>query len=160
MKKTFSLILAMQLLCALFLTACGETSQQDVSSADLSKKVLEAIGRADTMVDTTGVVVEGYMHLSTDQFGDCSVYHNSYGTGVDEFGVFKAGTLKAVEIMGVVEDYLVMLRETSMAALYTPEEVPKLDGAEVRAIGDYVMYCVLSDADRDAAFDAFASTLK
>lgn len=160
MKKTISVILAVLLLCALFLTACGEVSQKDISSADLSKDVLKAIGRTDTMVDTTGVVVEGYMHLSIDQFGSCSVYHNSYGTGVDEFGVFKAGTLKAAEVESVVEAYLEMLRETSMAALYTPEEVPKLDGAEVRTIGDYVMYCVLSDADRDTAFDAFASTLK
>ena len=115
---------------------------------------------ADTMVDTTGVVVEGYMRLSADQFGGCVVYHTSYGTGVDEFGVFKAGTLAAAEVRSAVEDYLEVLRETSMAALYTPEEVPKLEGAEVRAVGDYVMYCVLSDADRDAAFDAFESALK
>ena len=159
MKKTISLILA-ALLCVLLLASCGEAELKDVPAADLSKAVLEAIGMTDSMVDTTGVVVEGYMHLSTDQFGGCSVYHNSYGTGVDEFGIFKAGTLKAAEVKSAVDEYIELLRETSMAALYTPEEVPKLEGAEVRAVGDYVMYCVLSDADRDAAFDAFESALK
>ena len=160
MKKTVSLILAALLLCALFLTGCGETVQKDVPPAELSNAVLEAIGMADAMVDTTDVVVEGYMNLSADQFGGCVVYHNSYGTGVDEFGVFKAGALTAAEVRSAVEDYLEVLRRTSMAPLYTPEEVPKLDGAEVRAVGDYVMYCVLSDADRDAAFRAFESALK
>lgn len=159
MKKTISLILA-ALLCVLLLASCGETELKDVPAADLSKAVLEAIGMTDSMVDTTGVVVEGYMHLSTDQFGGCSVYHNSYGTGVDEFGIFKAGTLKAAEVKSAVDEYIELLRETSMAPLYTPEEVPKLDGAEVRVIGDYVIYCVLSDADRDTAFKAFESALK
>ena len=160
MKKNVSRILAALLLCALLLTACGESAQKDVPAADLSKAVLEAIGMTGTMVDTTDVVVEGYMHLSADQFGDCAVYHNSYGTGVDEFGVFKAGALKAAEVKSAVEDYLKTMRETSMASLYTPEELPKLDGAEVRAVGDYVMYCVLSDANRDAAFKAFEAALR
>ena len=159
MKKTISLILA-ALLCVLLLASCGETELKDVPAADLSNAVLEAIGMTDSMVDTTGVVVEGYMHLSTDQFGDCSVYHNSYGTGVDEFGIFKAGELKVSEVKSAVEDYLDMVRGSSMAALYTPEEMPKLDGAEVRTVGDYVMYCVLSDADRDTAFKTFEAALK
>lgn len=161
MKKTLSILLPALLLCALLLTGCGgETTQKDVSLDELSGAVLEAIGMTDTMVDTTDVIVEGFLQLSPDQFGGCVVYRNSYGTSVDEFGLFKAGTLTLEEIKSAVEDYLNVLRETSMAALYTPEEVPKLEGAQVRTVGDYVMYCVLSDADMDAAFDAFASALQ
>ena len=159
MKKTVLPILAALLLCALFLSACGGGAK-DVPAGDLAKDVLEAIGKSDTMTDSAETVVVGYMHSSLDQFGDCAVYHNSYGTAVDEFGIFKAGELKVSEVKSAVEDYLDMVRGSSMAALYTPEEMPKLDGAEVRTVGDYVMYCVLSDADRDAAFDAFASALK
>ena len=160
MKKTVLHILAALLLCALLLTACGESAKKDVPAADLAKDVMEAIGMSDTMEDTADVVVVGFMRLRPDQFGDCAVYHNSYGTGVDEFGIFKAGALSAAEVKPAVEDYLKMMRETSMAALYTPEELPKLDGAEVRAVGDYVMYCVLSDADRAAAFKTFEAALK
>lgn len=79
---------------------------------------------------------------------------SSYATGEP------AGTLTAEEVKSAVEDYLEVLRETSMAAFYTPEEGPKLEGAQVRAVGDYVMYCVLSGGDMEAAFDAFASGLK
>lgn len=160
MKKTVSSILAALLLFTLLFTACGESAQKDVPAGDLAKAVLEAIGKSDTMMDTTDAVVEGYMHSSLDQFGGCAVYHNSYGTAVDEFGIFKAGALKASEVKSAVEDYLEMVRGTSMAAQYTPEELPKLDGAEIRTVGDYVMYCVLSDADMDAAFKAFESALK
>lgn len=161
MKKTVLIFLSALLLCALPLTGCsGEAAQKDVPVAELSGAVLEAIGMADTMVDSTDIIVEGYMQLSADQFDGCVVYHNSYGTGVDEFGLFKADTLSAEEIRSAVEDYLEVLRETSMAALYTPMEVPKLEGAKVRTVGDYVMYCVLSDADMDTAFETFESQLK
>ena len=159
MKKTVSRILAALLLCVPLLAACGGNAK-DVPAEDLAKAVLEAIGKSETMTDSAETVVVGYMHSSLDQFGDCAVYHNSYGTGVDEFGIFKAGTLNASEVKSAVEDYLDMVRESSMAALYTPEEMPKLDGAEVRAVGDYVMYCVLSDADRDTAFKTFEAALK
>ena len=160
MKKTVSRILTAILLCALLFTACGESAQKNVSAADLAKDVMEAIGMSDTMEDTADVVVVGFMRLRPDQFGDCAVYHNSYGTGVDEFGIFKAGALSAAEVKTAVEDYLTVMRETNMAALYTPEELPKLNGAEVRAVGDYVMYCVLSDADKDTAFKTFEAALK
>jgi hypothetical protein len=43
---------------------------------------------------------------------------------------------------------------------YQPEEKPKLDGAEIKVVGDYVMYVILSDGDRAAAIGAFEKALK
>ena len=40
-----------------------------------------------------------------------------------------------------------------------PEEKPKLESAEVHVKGDYVMYCILSDKDKTAAFKAFEDAL-
>ena len=160
MRKTISLLLAALLLGGL-LAGCGASAQKkDVPAADIAESVMGALGMTDKMVDTASVVIEGYMQLSPDQFGDYAVYHNAYGTAVDEFGIFKAGTLSVSEVKEAVEGYLVKLRGGSMAALYTPEEMPKLDGAELRTNGDYVMYCVLSDADRVTAFSAFDAALK
>ena len=41
-----------------------------------------------------------------------------------------------------------------------PGERPKLDSAEVKIVGNYVMYAILSDSDRTAAFDAFSKALQ
>ena len=58
----------------------------------------------------------------------------------------------------MIEDYLKVLQDSWMN--YQPEEKPKLDGAEIKVVGDYVMYAILSDADRATAFKAFESALK
>lgn len=38
---------------------------------------------------------------------------------------------------------------------YLPQEKPKLDSAEVWVEGNYVMYAILGDAEREAAHTAF-----
>ena len=43
---------------------------------------------------------------------------------------------------------------------YMPEEFPKLQNAETKTIGNYVMYAILSDSDKQAVFSAFEKTLK
>jgi len=42
---------------------------------------------------------------------------------------------------------------------YMPEEFPKLESAEVKTAGNYVIYAILSDNDKKAAFDAFNKAL-
>ena len=80
------------------------------------------------------------------------------GTSIDEFGVVKAGTMDAAAIKEMIEGYLKILQDSWMN--YQPEEEPKLKGAEIRTVGDYVMYTILSDADKETAFKAFESALK
>ena len=41
-----------------------------------------------------------------------------------------------------------------------PEERPKLDSAEIKVVGNYVMYAILSDSDKTAAFEAFEKVLQ
>ena len=59
----------------------------------------------------------------------------------------------------LTEGYL-QLRADSWMDEYMPEEKPKLTAAEVKTSGNYVMYCILSDTDKSAAFGAFESSLK
>jgi hypothetical protein len=41
-----------------------------------------------------------------------------------------------------------------------PEEYPKLENASVKALGNYVIYAILSDSAKTDALDAFESALK
>ena len=80
------------------------------------------------------------------------------GTNIDEFGIFKAGTMDAAALKEMIDGYLKILQDSWMN--YQPEEEPKLKGAEVKTVGDYVMYVFLSDADKATAFKAFEGALK
>jgi len=156
MKKIVALLLSVLMLSAL-LCACG-SSAKDVPVADLVTAVSGAIGATDALVDPGESYVKGYMKKDAAEIGDYAIRKNVMGTNIDEFGIFKAGTMQAKDLQAMCESYLQILRDSWMN--YQPEEEPKLSGAEVRVVGDYVMYAILSDADRSAAFAAFESALK
>lgn len=154
-SKPIALLLAALMLTAL-LSACG-SSAKNVPVSDVIAAVGEAIGKTE-LADPGESYVKGYMKKSAAEIGEYGIRKNVIGTNIDEFGVFKAGTMKADELKAMAEAYLKVLQDSWMN--YQPEEEPKLRGAEVRVIGDYVMYAILSDADRTAAFGAFEKALK
>ena len=79
---------------------------------------------------------------------------------VDEYGVFRAKDADAAkELEKQAKDYLANRLETWMDE-YMPEEKPKVENAECRVFGNYVVYAILSDANRSAAFKAVEAALK
>ena len=154
--KTVSVLLAALMLAAL-LCACG-SSAKDVPLADVMDAVCTAVGADDSLVDPGESYVKGYMKKSAEEIGEYAIRKNVMGVNIDEFGVFKAGKMTTAELKEMIEGYIQILNDSWMN--YQPEEKPKLDGAEVKVVGDYVMYAILSDADRTAAFGAFESALK
>ena len=155
-KKIISLLLAAAALAAL-LAGCGGSKVKDVPVSELADKVSAALGKSD-MEAIPDNYVKGYLRHEPSELGDYAILKNVMGTSIDEFGIFKAGTMTADQLKAMVEDYLQVLKDSWMN--YQPEEKPKLDGAEIKTVGDYVMYAILSDADKEAAFKAFEGALK
>ena len=82
------------------------------------------------------------------------------GIGIDEYGIFKMNDAESAEAMRTaVESYLATARAT-FNENYAPNERPKIDASEVKVFGNYVIYAVLSDAEKDAAFTALETALK
>ena len=158
MKKAISLLLAL-VMCLALLTACGGSAKKDVPVSDISAKVSDAIGKTDSLVAVDSNYIRGYMKVDAAQFGEYSMMINAYGANIDEYGIFKAGDMSTKDIKTAVDAYL-ELRKAAWMDEYMPEEKPKLTNAEVRVSGDYVMYCILSDGDKAAAFGAFEDALK
>lgn len=159
MKKTLILTLCLALALAAFAGCGGSASvRDDVAAADIALAVDGAIS-ADSMTNAP----ETYASTWKLDVSDCSEYVielNSKGVNIDEYGVFKAkdsGSVSAVKT--ALEDYLQNRKDAWMSE-YMPEEYPKLENAEVRVAGNYVMYAILSEADRSAAFSAFENSLK
>ncbi|NCB74624.1 MAG: DUF4358 domain-containing protein [Clostridia bacterium] len=161
MTKKYLSFIALVLALSL-LSACGGTSanvRDDVSVSDVSAAVAAVLGD-DTLVSVPETYYAGSMKMDVSDYGGYDVMINSKGINIDEFGIFKAkdsSQLPAVE--KAVNDYLAFRLQIWMEE-YMPEEKPKLENAEVKTVGNYVMYAILSDEGKKSAFSAFEKSLK
>ncbi len=162
MKKAIALVLALCMCCALLLTACGGSKvRDDVAPADVAAAVSKALGMENDLVSLDGTFL-GLTGKSADAVGEHAILVVANGTSIDEIGVFKAGAMTVDELKALAGDYLDLYAEKTwpMVELYNPDEKPKLTGAEVKVLGNYVMYAILSETDRKTASDAFENALK
>ena len=156
--KIFALLLAVSMMLAL-LCACGET-KADVPVADVVGAVDTALNKGDALVAVDESYIKGYMRMDVSDYAEYTVKINAYGANIDEYGIFKAkDAQQAKDVKAAVDAYL-QLRLDSWMNEYMPEEKPKLNAAEVKSQGNYVMYAILGDEDKAAAFDAFSHALK
>lgn len=156
-SRAFAAVLAAAMILTL-LCACGGAA--DVPVSDVTAAVDEALDKGDSLVSVDASYIKGYMKMDVSDYEDYAVKINAYGANIDEYGVFKAAdSSQAKKIKSAVEAYL-QLRLDSWMDEYMPEEKPKLSSAQVKSSGNYVMYCILSDSDKQAAFDAFEGALK
>ncbi len=158
-KKHISLIAVM--LSLSLLAACGGKTTQarnDVAVSDVSAAVA-AVLSGDTLVSVPDTYYSGAMKMDTANFEGYDVKINSKGINIDEFGVFKAkDSSQVATVEKAVKDYLQFRLDTWMVE-YMPEEHPKLESAEVKTVGNYVMYAILSDDGKKSAFAAFEKSL-
>jgi len=159
MKKLKKCIALLVIAATLFtlLVSCGDGREKDVSAAELADAVEKAIGKSD-MKDPGESYVKGYMKRSAEELGDFAIRKTVVGTSIDEFGVFKAGSMSTAELRSMLEGYIKLLQDAWMN--YQPDEKPKLDGARITVQGGYVLLTILSDSDSDAAVKAFKAALK
>jgi len=160
MTKKHILLITVILALSL-LTACGGKTAEirnDVAVSDISTAVASVLG-GDTLVSVPDTFYSGSMKMDISEFDGCDVKINSKGINIDEFGILKAKDSSQVSaVEKTVKDYLQMRIDTWMVE-YMPEERPKLDNAEIKTVGNYVMYAILSDDGKKAAFDAFEKSL-
>ena len=150
MKKYIALILAM-LMALCLLSACGGHNDSDPGFEAVSTAVKNAAD-SDIMTDIPESYMESMMKLTADNYSECLVRISSVGTSIDEYGVFKTKDPSAME--DALNDYLAYRMEIWMDE-YLPQELPKLQNAQVWAVGNYVMYVISDSETIDAAEIAF-----
>ena len=159
MKKRYFIAV---LLLVLLLAGCsgGEESpyKNDVAVSDLAAAVDASLSNPDLIAMQDSYLTNA-MQLDPAAFAEYAVKINSKGINIDEYGIFKAPDAKSVEdTQEAAEGYLQFRLDTWMSE-YMPEELPKLEEAQVKVCGEYVMYAILSDEDAEDAFAAFESAL-
>jgi len=149
--KKISLILVISLMLSL-LCACGSSGAKDPGFDTVASKIYAAVG-SDSLAELDAKYSSHMFNLEEGSCEECVVLKSNVGTSIDEYGVFKAKDTDAVA--QALEAYIQNSIDTWMG--YNPEELPKLENAEVYVQGDYVCYFILSDDARSAAVSAFES---
>lgn len=170
-------MLAISCMTVIMLTACGEKKDdvkdnssttkptQTVQDVEINVNVKEftkqtAEGRTDvSLVEMTEDYVTGMLSFDVSKVSEYSVYVDASGTSVDEYGVFKANKGEGEEVQKLLQAYLDMRLDTWMDE-YMPEEKPKVEKAVIKNYGDYYIYVILGESEREAFFTAFEDASK
>ncbi len=103
------------------------------------------------------------LYFDGEEYDDVYHVYSADTNNINEIGIFHAADEKqAKELLEDCRDYLDDMREDSRAfiASYAPEELPKLDGAEARRFGNYVVYTILPTDSAQKIYDGLKEDLK
>ena len=161
MKRYWIVLLAL----ATLLSSCAKKEKSytdELPCSELADTVEEQIP-VDFGYDTYGGEHLRYYFEDTKRHDDACLRYTVRSEDIGEFGIFHTpDEASRKEIERLCEDYLATLREEKKAFIesYAPEEVPKLERAEVRTFGSYTVYAILSDADRALLFETVEKELE
>lgn len=165
MKKILKYSLFPLALCAIFLFPSCEMAQKyrdGISCEYLSNELRDEVdnfGEASSYSEEDVKLLFGASSL----FDDFSVIYSSEANDINEIGVFHCpDEEKAKELLTVMKGYISEQEENQKAfvASYAPREVPKLEAAEARRYGNYVIYVILDENAKEEAFDEAKELLK
>ena len=150
------------LLC-LCLCCCSQKEyREDLPCETLAKNI------CDQLPLENGYAVFGNEHLTVlfdSQISpkDYAMFYSVDSSDINEIGVFRANNeTKAQEIKKLAQSYLDEMRENDRAfiASYAPEELTKLDSAEVRRFGTYVILCICPPEEIENCFNSVEEHLR
>lgn len=153
MKKT---ILCALLAILLLLPSCGEKEpvyRTDLTASEISDACAPVLSSAELLAAADEDYIRYRLLLDDSLAESCAVFIQNAGTSLDEFGIAKAPTEDTSALEAAVADFL-SRRNEEWTGQYMVEEYPKLEAAEYRTFGRYVIYAILSEEDKTAFFAA------
>ena len=162
MKKFVSVILLIAVIIAL--AACGSNKEiaykNDVAVSAISEATNAALENGSEMVIVPETYVNSIMKVDTANFTEFTVCKQATGAVIDEYGIFKVKDVNCIDAtLAAINDYIEVTKNSSMIVEYMPEEMPKLDTAEARAMGEYVVFCILSEEGKAQLFSTVSKMI-
>ncbi len=159
MKKLICTLLALTLL--LSLAACNQKRYSENTSLEtLGNTAIEALAlEQDYTVGESGYLDDFF--LVPSYVTESRILMSSNGNDINEIGIYHVSEGNAEAMKNILNKYLVdsLQAYEDWYNSYIPQELPKLVDAEVKVFGNYVVYAILSETDRTAAFDAIENAL-
>lgn len=156
-----ALILAAVTIIALA-CSCGEKTlsyKTDVPVETLRAAAEAKLSNTDTFVTLDSDYIEYMMELDSSAFAEGVVRWQASGVSADEFGVFKAVDEESAKTLGGLLQKYLEKRIDTWNPSYDADQFPKIKNSTVKVMGQYAMFCILSDADREAVYTAVENIL-
>ena len=158
-KRIFAVLLTAVLLA---LPSCTKNTppsyRSDKTAVEVYSAVAEVVSTDAPLAAVDTDYVRYRMMLDTSIMEDYAIYMQNTGSSLDEIGIIKAIGNDTAAVEKAVQDYLTQ-RNEEWTGMYLVEEYPKLQDAEYRVFGRYVVYGILSESEKTALFDAVAGAL-
>ncbi|MGM9681747.1 MAG: DUF4358 domain-containing protein [Eubacteriales bacterium] len=154
MRKILVLILASTLLLSCCTRNRAPVYRNDLTAAEIADRIAGDLPDFDNLSDYSDEDIAFYLGIPADLASDQSVRVQTNSVSIDEFGVFKAeNDSQAEELENLLQNYLDSSLEGKREWLesYNPTEMDKLEEAEIKRYGSYVVYLILDRADRRVA---------
>ena len=150
------------LIFAISFCGCAKKYRDDIRCEQLAREMYDEV---DSFGELSSYSEDDVQLLfgNTSLFDDFSVIYSTDANDINEIGVFHSPDERsAKELLTVVKGYINRMKETKSAfiASYAPREIPKLEGAEAKKYGNYVIYAILGEADLADALDEAKDTLE
>ncbi len=166
MKKTFyySLLFVTLSTLLVFLPSCkkAENYRDDISCARISKEMCDEVASFGEYSEYSEEDVRLLLR-GTSLYDDFRIIYSSDANDINEIGVFHCpDEQSSKEFLSVVKDYISEQQENQKAfiASYAPREVPKLEAAEVKRYGNYVIYTILDENAKKEVFEEVKELLE
>lgn len=160
MKKFFCAALALIISICFF--SCAAEYKNDVKVSVLTEKIKAALPLADGYAEHDGDYLIYRFEDIEEHIDGYSIIYSSDTRYADLVAVFHAkSTSDAKEALDICKDFIEDQRTLFGAVVeqYLPNEGEKLDSAEARAFGNYVVVCVLTSKDAETAFSTVEKEL-
>ena len=157
MKRTkpFTLIILI-VITAVFLASCATKSFSSTLSCNELSKSLKGEISSDKQEFTQYTEEEiRFLFPSFELYDDATVIYSNDSVDITEVGVLHASSEKhAHELLEDAKDYIHELQEQKREFLqsYSPTELLKLNSAEAKRFGQYVVFVIAEQGDVDKVF--------
>ena len=161
MKRIFCTLLALILLLAISSCSPKKSYNNGIGCAQLYDGIADGIGENNQYLEFDSLHTEMYFP-NTEEYDDCHTVYSSNVNDINEIGIFHApDEPSARALQQSCEAYISDMQENSRAFIssYAPEELPKLDGAQVHRFGNYVVYLILPDTVADEVLEKIEGML-
>lgn len=162
MKKILCLILCT--VCIFSFASCNSDStasyKDNLSASELAELTKSSLENPDNMEQCTDLYIDLTIGFDRSEYESYYISVPVAGLTIDEIGILKVSDESEVEkVKTDVEAYLKNKAE-NFDTRYETEEQPKVNNAEVKVFGKYIVYAVLSESGKTAFFNSVETNLK
>ena len=162
-QKNIALFLTALLLLSLILAACSkrESYSDSIPCEELMDAVTEQLPINFGYESFDGEQLRSYCD-DTKLPDDTCLRYSVLSEDINEIGIFHTPdeqSAKQIETLCKKDLQALIDEKSTFIASYAAEELPKLEGGEVRRFGNYTVYAILSEDDRTLAFETIQKKL-